>query len=328
MHGGSDFESLELSKIISIFNKNNIKLTFDNFSQLNEAFSDILPICVHKIESLYAKNGYFSKLYTLSCKKKEVINVKKYFQYFDLKLLNNKDHFSNIQSIEKIAKQSRRKNIPILDINGIFGVEFSSDEKYLKSNQYILYPSNLSDGDTNQKIQGLLSYTVNSNWHDYIISYLNNDTFTSVMSVDFNLGKQIESIRYLIYKRDFKKISSYVKMDNFIEFLTNEYHLHNFEQDQLYLQFPSSFNTRYDSDYICIEMMPINQEMAHAGFYFDFLEDYLTKMIEYELLTNIEKDFILNHETTKNKSNLLRLVWNNKNDYEVQWANIEFNKRA
>lgn len=328
MDENSGFESLELSKLISIFNKNNIKLTFDNFSQINSTFNSILPICVHKIESIHAQNGYFSKLHILSCRKQEVLSVKKYFQYFDLKLLNNKDHFSNIQTIQKIAKESRQRNIPIFDISGIFGVEFSFDEKYLKSNQYILYPYDISEGNLNDKMQSLIKHKLNSNWHDYIISYLNQNISVSVMSIDFDLRKQIESVKYSIYKRDFKKINSYVKMQNFVEFLTNEYHLHNFDHDELQLQCPSSFNTRYEDDYICIEMMPYHKEMADVGFYFDFLEDYLIKMVEYELMTNSEKDFILNHDTTKNKSNLLRLVWNSKTDYEVQWCNIEFNKRA
>jgi hypothetical protein len=322
-----EFDILELTKIISIFNKNDIKLTFENFTSLKKTFYEILPICIERVEKLYQYRGHFSKMYNLSCKLQKIINIKKYYQYSDLKLLNQDVHYENIKSLDKLMVTTKSRNIPILDLNGVFGVNLTTDEKYVNTYQYIVVPFDISKLDLTAKIQSFSYHKLNENWYDYICFYPNTNKCLSVMSFDFNVNKIVDSVRYSVYIKDFieQKLSSYVKMDNLMNFLSNEYHLHNLFGDECYLHLPSSSSKQYDDDFISVEIMPSNKEMESQGKYFKFLEDYFSKMIEYDLMTTEEKQFILNHETTKNKSNLIKFVWSSKNDYEVQWCNIEYN---
>lgn len=326
-----EFNSLEIAKILSHFNSRNVKLIFENPSDVNLVFNEIFPIFVQANGRFHKNNNYNSKGYELNCDRMKITAMGYGYQYANLLSIADKEHNQNVQTLHDLFSYfSYFRKLPIVDINGIFGVDLSVDEKYLHGYYYSVVPYFLNELPDNQKTECLNNMKLSHSWRNYILSYSTQEEPIYVSYVGFDSKKVLCKLGYSVLIKDFitKDLSKYTKFDNLVNFLNNEKQFYNEEYEECILQLPSVASSVYEDEYLGVEIVPFPYENGKSREeYLSFLDQYFTKMIEYKLITESQKDFILTDSTTyKNKDGILKFRWKNSQTYGVKWYNIE--KRA
>jgi len=323
-----EFTSLEIAKILSQFNTKNVKLVFENPSDVNSVFNEIFPIFTQAVGRFHKNKNYNSKGYELSCDRMKVTAMGYGYQYANLQLISDKDHNQNVQSVHDLFPYfSYFRKLPVVDINGIFGVDLSVDEKYLHGYYYSIVPYFLNEVPEEQKSECLNDMKLSHSWRDYILSYATQDQAVYASYAGFDSKKILCKLGFSVMIKDFitKKLSTYHKFDNLINFLTNETQFYNQDYEECGLQLPSVASSVYENEYLGVELVPFPYENGRSREeYLNFLDQYFSKMIEYKLITEEQKYFILNDETTqRNKDGILKFRWKDSKTYGVKWYNIE-----
>jgi len=322
-----ELNSLEITKIIAQFNKRNIKLTLDNPTDINLAFNDVFPIFVQAYGRVH-KAHHNSKCHEINCSKMKSSGVVILYQYANMVSLADKNHFDNIQTVHNLLSYfSYFKKLPVVDMNGMFGIDLSTDENYLNGYYYTVVPYSLCNFLPEQRSRLLKDVKLNPIWHDYILSYASKNQQIYLSYLGFNDKKILAKIGYSALIADFIDADKleYKKFENLIDFLKNEKTLYDEEYEECGLQFSSSFSTSFEQKHFGLELTPCPFEnKKERSQYLDFLGEYFSKLEEYELITHNQKDFVLNHEETiRNKDGVLKFRWANPDTYEIKWYNIE-----
>ncbi len=323
-----EFSSLEIAKILSHFNTRNVKLVFENPSDVNLVFNEIFPLFVQANGRFYKNKNYNSKGYELSCDRMKMTAMGYGYQYANLQLIADKDHNQNVQTVHDLFPYfSYYRKLPVVDINGIFGVDLSVDEKYLHGYYYSVVPYFLNELPDEQKSESLNDMKLSHSWRDYILSYANQGQPVYASYVGFDSKKILCKLGFSVLIKDFitKNLTKYHKFENLINFLQNESQFYNEEYEECGLQLPSIASSVYEDEYLGVELVPFPYENGRSrDEYLQFLDQYFTKMIEYKLITEAQKNFILNDDTTlRNKDGILKFRWKNSQTYGVKWYNIE-----
>lgn len=322
-----EFDTIEIAKILSKFNDRNIKLTFDNLSDINNVFNEIFPVFL-QANGRFQKNNYNSKGHELSCNKMKVTGKVLFYQYANVVSLADPNHFQNIQNLHNFLTYfCYFKRMPIIDMNGLFGVDLSSDEKYLNGYYYSVVPYALNQLLPEQQQQSLKDMKLEEIWHDYVLSFSSANNLIYLSYIGFDSRKFISKLGYSTLIKDFiqKPATKHKKIDNLIDFLKKEKQLYNEEFEECGLQFPSISSTAFNKEHFGVELVPCPYEnKKDRNLYLDVLDEYFSKLIDYKLLTTAQKDFILYHDSTvKNKDGVLKFRWNDLQTYDVKWYNLE-----
>lgn len=319
-----ELNSLEITKILSQFNKRNIKLTLDNPTDITLALNDAFPIFLQAQSRLHQEE-YNSKCYELNCDDMKPSGVVGFYQYALMVLLADKNHLHNIQTVHKLLSYfSEVKQLPVVDMNGMFGVDLSADEKYLNGYYYGVVSYPINDVHIDQQNSIFSDMKINPLWIDYLLDYSLNKKQIYLNYFSFDSRKILSRLGYSVMIRDFidsPKIK-YKKVENILDFLKTETSLHDLSFEECGLQFSSSL---VPSEHFGLEFSPCPRERYRdRSEYLEFMDNYFTKMIGYDLITPQQKDYILSNPLTiQSKDGILKFRWGNRQKYQVKWYNIE-----
>jgi len=319
-----ELNSLEVTKILAQFNKRNIKLTLDHPNDVNLVLNDIFPIFIQAQGRIHQEQ-YNSKCYELDCTRMKKSGVVGFYQYALMVMLADKTHLYNIQQVHELMPYfSVLKQLPVVDMNGMFGIDLSADEKYLNGYYYGVTPYSINDVSVDQQLQIFKDAKVCKIWHDYLLSYSANNKQIYLSYLSFDNRKILARLGYSVMIRDFIKSPrlKYKKMQNIVDFFQNQDELHDLEFEECGLQVSSSL---LESQHFGLELSPCPREKYRdRAQYIDFMDNYFTKLIEYDLMDDKQKDFILTHpDTIENKDGILKFRWENPETFALKWYNIQ-----
>ncbi len=327
-----EFDKIEISKILSCFSKHNVKLSFDDYKDLEQSLYDLVPLYLQARSRHNHTNNYTTKIYELDCNFLRHSGIATTYQYANLQLLNNKDHTDNIKNLHQLLEYfCFFKKMPVVDINGMFGVDLSADGNYINGYYYCVVPYILNDLPPEVQIKIIKNLKMSQKWQEYIASFILNDKILYLQYVNYTKNKILNKLQYSTPVSDIIQMPkmNYVKYDNLIDFLEKE-NLHDKNYEECGIQVPSNSSTSYDDEYFAIELTPFPYENRRPREeYLEFLSNYFDKLVDYKIINESQKDFILLDEKTKScKDGILKIRWNNQKNYTIKWYNLEHRQGA
>lgn len=307
----------QITTINSIFKKNNINVSFENFNDYKKSLNQICLV-MHKSRSDFIKSKLDYKYlleYDLSSPDKPTDKSIAY--RFDTAFFHSdqKIHLQ-MQIIRDYINLSLQKN-SIFDLDGEgFGVIYFPDDVDMKMPRgyyYSLAPDILKNSEKSLHKNFLLGLYIEKTSVEYLtkfiefnnldLGYLSFDGTNTLRNVGFSVDSSDEVCDILNQYH-----SSYIKFTDVINFIKNNYS----KDRKIGLQY-SNISTKN----ISIEI-PISKELLY---------DYLIKINDIYEISNIEKWKIHNNDCEEDGKNyVLKFKWSNSKKFSLKLYDIFMNQ--
>lgn len=317
-------DSLSKCKLLSVFDRNNVKLTFENFEQLNECLDELVQECENIKFYQNQKELAYTEVCEIDCGSNKISGKTITYHYSTLFLLRDRHHIDNINKLFDIFPYYYNVlNISPFDYNSNFGYDFTTDGKKLNGYYYSISPLNLA---WLSKITDVNNVFISKFWNEYLMSYYLSDKTLLNSYVAFDRNKLLSKFGYTICLKDFIENTEdkfeYAKIKNLLLFL-KETEGKYFINDANFcnVQIPALNAFGYTEEYFAVELwMPKLWETQEQ--YLQILSNFCDDLIKYELFSVTEKKAIM--DAVEGESGILKFRWKNKDTLETKWYNNTF----
>lgn len=309
----SSYSASELTRIMKIFDDNEVKLEFQNFDNLYDCFDKVMPITIEAYFRNYRKKNYHSIFFEHDIQSKQLTNYIKVYTYFDLcffdqNLINFVKALTEALILDGVTEGMandpancsgiRQLNDDFglcYDLNNIFlGYYFCCvfDVKKITDKQVEILYYNL----------GFVEMPIHKKMREISTKFL---LYCVAYSPSKHLGKMQYCVNTdLFYNNEIKRI--FLKYSNFYTILDT---ILESEMDEINIQFDAN-----NANYIALEVFPDITK----------IDKFLNELVELRLLSVDEKEYIINNKKTKSeliKGYAVKFRWDNLDSYTVKWYN-------
>jgi hypothetical protein len=305
-----NFSPTELSRMLNAFNKNNVKVTFEDFEDFNKSLNEIYKPLFQSYCRNFRKYGHTAILYEHDMNLEKITTYHKmykyyYIQYFEEKVVELFRHIVGSISTWMIEGASKDKKV-FRTFDDEFAYTFDANTHKLEGYYFMLdkafYPQD--DEDIVQQMFSYFGYQegnvqryIRKQSHVFNIYYLGYNTLRKLNKVG------------VCYKRDMmydEKVKSKYCNYKHLYAILDAYN----EHDELQVQFEAK-----NPDYFGLEVNPTNRSKED-------LPEYLDRLVDAGVFTVKQKDYILtNKKTEESTQSCVKFRWEDKDTFNAKWYN-------
>jgi hypothetical protein len=305
-----NYSVAELTRILQVFEEKNIKVTFDNVDVLHEALNGLFDITHESYCRNYKNSGHTGILYEHDLKKEKIIAYMKCYPYAYMFLINDQKLLDIYADIESIFRNFNDGNVKpgIANLTDNFALIYGADHTFYGYYYHIFSDFKLLD---EEKILDMVTFlgcdetplqnVIRRNSQKYFLTY-----------AGFNPLGNIKKVGYFVDTLSLKNKETRNVLSQYHRFYEIMDLIGLCDQECVQLQFEVD-----TPNYLAVEWGVSNYALI------------CEKLFDTGIITDEERNYILNNKKTKNISRkILKLVWTNKDNLSVKWYNPDQNISA
>lgn len=310
----SNYSASEITRMMKIFNDNDVKLEFQNFDDLYKSFDEIFPVVTEAYFRNYKKKNCHSIFFEHDVKNKKLITYIKCFRYFDLcffdsKLVTFVKALTEAFIIGGVSEGTgNNENFSgIRQLNDDFGLCYDSNNILLgyyftalcdlkKINEYQV--------ETLSTNLGFVEMDIHKNMRQVATKFL-------MSGVGYTPSKNLIKLQYCVDSQlfyiDIIK-EHFFRYQNFYTILDT---IVKYEVDEINIQLEP-----HNPNYIGIEVFPPGN--------IEEVTEFLSELVSLRLMDEESKKYILNNKKTKSNmvsGYVVKFRWDHLDDYNIKWYN-------
>ena len=310
----SNYSASEITRMMKVFNDNDVKLEFQDFENLYKAFDEIYPVVSEAYFRNYKKNNCHTIFFEHDINSKKLVSYIKCFRYFDLcffdeRLIDFVKALTEAFILGGVAEGvGNNDNFSgIRQLNDDFGLCYDSNNILLG-----YYFTALCDLKTISEYQ-IESLCANLGFSEINVHRKMREASKKFLmtGVGYTPSKNLVKMQYCVdinlfyddkVKNHFSKYRSFYSIiDKAIEY----------EVEEINIQLEP-----HNPNYIAIELFPpANTES---------ISEFMDELIDLRAMDIDSKEYILNNKKTKSElvtGYVAKFRWDTIDDYNIKWYN-------
>lgn len=132
-----EYSAFDLDQIISLLQKNNITLSFENIDNFQQSLEEILPIMI--AAKARSKKHFIplTRVFNYSCVDGSLKSISNYNSYSDAGVMFDKKNRTDIENISQFLNSyNSLYKTYFFDVSNVFGTVITPDEKHIIHSEY------------------------------------------------------------------------------------------------------------------------------------------------------------------------------------------------
>jgi hypothetical protein len=132
-----EYSAFDLDQIISLLQKNNITLSFENIDNFQQSLEEILPIMIAARARFKKHFTPWVRVFNYSCVNGSLKSISNYNCYSDAGIMFDEKNKTDIENISKFLSSYRSLyETYFFDISNVFATVITPDEKHIIHSEY------------------------------------------------------------------------------------------------------------------------------------------------------------------------------------------------
>jgi hypothetical protein len=297
----------ETAKMLQIFKKNEVQIKFESFDDFHKSLNELYPVLYESFSRNFRKHGWDSVTYEHDMSLQKITTYHKMYKYYYMNFFEKGvvDLFRHIQEsmstwkIDNACKYESNFRSYDDELTYTHNIDGTLDGYYFMVTK-ILCPE-----DNEDIINQMFYYFGYEEAKVHKIIRKKTDQYR-LQYLGYNFGKRLRKISFSFNQKLFydDEVKPYFeKYINFYKIVENI-------DKEIFVQFDAK-----NPKYIGIEINPCMPD-------FDNLFVYLEELVEKNILTLEQKNYIANNKKTKQAiGSFPKFRWENENTFNIKWYN-------